>query len=188
MDNTSQGFFILILQFLKVNPTTEFLSSLQRTENLFLLTCTLCICKKTTAMFCMCLCSTFHLSCGELGPGRVILPCSRPGLGSALWKGAGSPSSPSPAYWWHYSLSENARLKATASRGLIAEPVLQLLWLTPQPWLLSALRTPLVKHMHFNESYLGIVCSFDEPLLEHLLLHHSSRPPGSTIFIHLLIS
>lgn len=123
---------------------------------------------------------------GNWVQGGFILPCSRPGLGSALWNGAGS-SSTSPAYWWHFSLSENARLKATASRGLIAEPGLQLLWLTPQPWLLSALQTPLVEHRHSNESYLGVVCSFDEPLLEHLLLHHSSRPPGSTIFIHLLI-
>lgn len=40
---------------------------------------------------------------------------------------------------------------------------------------------------HSSESYLGIVCSLDEPLFEKLLFHHCSGPPGSSIFIHLLI-
>lgn len=92
----------------------------------------------------MCWCFLFHLSCGELSPGRVILPCSRPVLGSALWKGGGS-SSTSPANWWHYSLSGNGRLKASASRGLIAGAVLQLFWLVPRPLLQQVLRTPFVE-------------------------------------------
>lgn len=67
-------------------------------------------------MWCTCWCFIFHLSCGELSPVRGILPCSRPGLGSALWKSGGS-SSTSPANWWHYSPSGNGGLKALASRG-----------------------------------------------------------------------
>lgn len=75
-------FYYLFLQFHKVNHSIEFSIALQRTENHFFLTCAVCNCKKTTAMCCMCLCSIIHLSCGELGPGGVLLPAA--GLGSAL--------------------------------------------------------------------------------------------------------
>lgn len=96
-------------------------------------------------MCCQCLRSIFHLSYGELSPARVILYCSRPRLCSVRCKGGGS-SSTRQASWWHYSLSGNGRVKATTSRGLIAEPALRLPWLIPRLWLLSALQTPLVKH------------------------------------------
>lgn len=111
MDISSQGFYSAFAtpQNKSTKRTFTFL-----TKDPFFLTCAVCNCNKTTAMWCMCWCFLFHLSCGELSPVRVILPAA--GLCSALHSEKVEAPHQLAQPTDDITLWRNGRLKAIASR------------------------------------------------------------------------
>lgn len=129
----------------------------------------------------MCWCFIFHLSCGERSRVMVILPCSGPGLCTLKrWRLLiNQPSQLMTLLSVRKWQAKDDRFQGSDCRTSAAAA------LTYTSVMIAS--KPFKLHRHSSVSYLGVVRSFDEPLLEKLLFHHCSRPPGSSIFIHLLI-